>query len=114
MGGSRSNNSDIALLFELLYSSEATNFATGCKAECDMNNSAAINVGIIGGGPMEKLAVAARAASANAELGVDIRLEGIAASCLESAQNYQAKFGFRHAFNLPRRCSRTIMSTRSS
>ena len=63
------------------------------------NNYEAINVGIIGGGYMGKAhAVAARAASANAELGVDIRLEGIAASCLESAQNYQAKFGFRHAF----------------
>ena len=46
----------------------------------------------------EKLTRLPQEPSANAELGVDIRLEGVAASCLESAQNYQAKFGFRHAF----------------
>ena len=45
------------------------------------DKSKIIRVGVIGGGYMGKAhAVAARVASANAELGVEIRLEGVAAS----------------------------------
>lgn len=39
-----------------------------------------------------------RVASANAELGVEIRLEGVAASTPDSAQRYKEKFGFHQAF----------------
>ena len=63
------------------------------------DKSKIIRVGVIGGGYMGKAhAVAARVASANAELGVEIRLEGVAASTPESAAQYKEKYGFRHAF----------------
>ena len=63
------------------------------------NDNQTIRVGIIGGGYMGKAhAVAARVASANAELGVEIRLEGVAASTPDSSQRYKEKFGFHQAF----------------
>jgi len=63
------------------------------------DKSEMIRVGVIGGGYMGKAhAVAARVASTNAELGVEIRLEGVAASTPESAKQYMEKYGFRHAF----------------
>lgn len=64
------------------------------------DKSKIIRVGVIGGGYMGKAhAVAAKAASANAELGVEIRLEGVAALTPESARQYMEKYGFHHAFD---------------
>ena len=79
------------------------------------NNYEAINVGIIGGGYMGKAhAVAARAASANAELGVDIRLEGLQHHALNRPRTTKLSLASGMPSNLPRRCSRTIISMRSS
>ena len=59
-----------------------------------------IRVGIIGGGYMGKAhAAAARAAKVNAELSVNIELEGVAASSQATAEKYKKIFGYKQAFN---------------
>lgn len=58
-----------------------------------------IRVGIIGGGYMGKAhAVAVRAVQANAELSADVRLAGVAASSLASAERYRLAYGADQAF----------------
>ena len=79
------------------------------------DKSKIIRVGVIGGGYMGKAhAVAARVASANAELGVEIRLEGVAASTPESAAQYKEEIWISACLRVSRSSSKAIKSTLSS